>query len=145
MLMAIIGLVPGLLGFAQFVTGKIFDAKVKLTAIRIGGDVDKARTIVALAQTEAHERTAWLGIVAGNSILTMLVVFFAGPFVLYIWKVVAWDIVLSPILTGHTGYTDPIRGQVSDWGNTIIVAIFGAPTTVTIAKMVLAKKSGDGQ
>lgn len=145
-MLALLGIIPGALSLIQFVVGKVFDAKVQITAARIGGDVEKAKQIVSLAQTEAHERTAWLSVVASNTLLTLLVIFFALPFGLFIWKVVVVDIIVGPGCLPFTSMcwvasTDPIRGQVAEWGNTIIIAIFGAPTTISVAKIILAKKS----
>ncbi len=138
MFMALIGLIPGALAFAQGITTAIFDAKVKIMSARIGGDIERARSIVTLATTEAHERTAWMSVIAGNTLLTLLVVFFALPFAIFIYKVVVWDIVLQSVTHGST---DAIKGQVADWGNTIIIAIFGSSTTIQVGKMILANRS----
>lgn len=138
MFMAILALIPGALNFANNITTAIFNAKVQIMSARIGGDVERARQIVSLAQTEAHERTAWMAVVAGNTLLTLLVIFFALPFGIFIWKVVVWDIVLQSITHGST---DAIKGQVADWGNTIIIAIFGSSTTIQVGKMIMANRS----
>lgn len=143
-MLAILGLIPGVLSLIQFVTGKIFDAKVQITSARIGGDVEKAKAIVTLAQTEAHERTAWLSVVAGSTLLTFLIVAFALPLVIFEWQAIVWDKVFCPHFPTSYGFscsTEAIRGQIADWANTIIVAIFGAPTTISLGKMILAKRN----
>lgn len=117
------------------VTSAVFDAKVRIVQARTGAERDKAVEIVKAAATETEQATARLGIIAGNKLLTVLVVIFSLPFAIFIWKVVVIDIVLG------LGTTDPIKGQVAEWANTIIVCLFGAPTAVTIGKMILSRKS----
>lgn len=146
MFLALIGLIPGALSFAQGITTAIFNAKVKIMQARIGGDEVRATQIVSLAATEAHEHNTWLSIIASNPLLTWLVIFFASPFVIFIWKVVVVDIVIGPgcIWLTHVcwiGDTDPIKGQVAEWGNSIIWSIFGSSTTLAVGKMIMANRS----
>jgi hypothetical protein len=121
---AILGLIPGLLKLVENWQKNKFDAQVAITTAKIGGDRDVA---VAMIQGQSSRLAA----VAGNKILTLLVVAFAVPFVVYINKVVVWDIVLG------LGSTDAIKGQVAEWANTIIAFIFGAPTALALGKMFL--------
>lgn len=137
-------LIPGVLSTVEKLQRNWFDAKVRITAARIGGDVERAKAIVSLGTTEIHERNVWLSIIASSPLLTCLIILFASPFAIFIWKVVVVDIVIGPgCVFGAcwNGLTDPIRGQVADWGNTIIVSIFGSGTAVTLSKMIMANRS----
>lgn len=134
-MLALLSLIPGIGAVIQAVLGGMFDAKVKIVQAQTGADVEKARSLVQLAQTQAHERTSALAVIASSPLLTWLVVAFAAPLVIFEFKVVVWDIVLG------LGSTDPIRGQVADWANTIIWSIFGSSTVQAVGRMVLAHKS----
>lgn len=134
-MLALLGAIPGIGRIVEAVTSSWFNAKVRITQAKIGGDRDVATSIVSLSATESEEGRARLGIIASNKILTLLVVAFAAPFVIFIWKVVVWDIVFG------LGVTDPIKGQVAEWADTIILAIFGAPTAMAIGKMWFANRS----
>lgn len=129
--LALIGAIPGIGSVITFVTGKVFDAKVAITTAKIGGDRDTAVAIVKAGTEAEQQRVAALGVIAGSAVLTLLVVAFAGPLVIFMWKVVVWDIVLG------LGTTDPIKGQVAEWANTIIYSIFGSGTALAVGRMTL--------
>lgn len=133
-MLAFLSLIPGLGQVIQAVLGGMFDAKVRIIQAQTGADRDKAVELLKTAQVEAHERTSALAVIASSQLLTFLVIAFASPLVIFEFKVIVWDIVLG------LGSTDPIRGQVADWANTIIVSIFGTTGAVTIGKMVLGRK-----
>lgn len=135
MWMAILGLIPGLLGFAEKFQASWFDAKVRITTARIGGDVDAARAMVAASVKESHERNGWLAVMASNRVLMLLLVAFALPLVIYEWQIIVHDIIWC---AGKCS-TDPIRGQVADWANTIIIAIFGSGSVLGIGKMYFGR------
>lgn len=143
----IIGLIPGVLGFAERWQKNAYDAKVRIMAARLGGDRDRAVEIVKLAMAERREQNTWLSIIASSPLLTWMVIAFAAPLVIFIWKVVVVDIVIGPgCVFGAcwAGVTDPIRGQVAEWANTIIVSIFGSATAIPVAKMIFANRSDKG-
>jgi hypothetical protein len=125
-MLALLGLIPGLLGVIERWQKNKYDAEVAITTAKIGGDRD-----VAVAQIKGQ--SSRFAAVAGSKLLTILVVAFAAPLVIYINKVVVWDIVLG------LGTTDPIKGQVADWANTIIAFIFGAPTALALGKMFFSR------
>jgi hypothetical protein len=133
-MLAFLSLIPGLGQVIQAVLGGMFDAKVKIIQAQTGADRDKAVEMLKTAQVEAHERTSALAVIASSQLLTLLVVAFATPLVIFEFKVIVWDIVLG------LGSTDAIRGQVAEWANTIIVSIFGTTGAVTVGKMVLGRK-----
>jgi hypothetical protein len=118
----LLGLIPGLLDLVKNWQKNKYDAQVAITTAKVGGDRDVA---VAAIQGQSTRLAA----VAGSKILTLLVVAFAAPLVIYINKVVVWDIVLG------LGSTDPIKGQVAEWANTIIAFVFGAPTLLVLGRM----------
>lgn len=131
-LLAILSAIPGLGTIITFIVGKVFDAKVSLVQARIGGDVTVARALVTAAVTNEHENTSRLAIMAGNKILTLLLVGFALPLMAFEWKVIIYDIILGSLTHGNT---DPIRGQVADWATTIIGFLFGSATVASVGKM----------
>lgn len=144
MFMAILALIPGLSTLVTSVTTAYFNAKVQLVKARIGGDTAMATKLVQGAAAADHENTSRLGIMANNKWLTIMLMGFSMPFMFYVWKIVVWDIILSPILLGHTGMTDPIKGEVAAWATTIIGFLFGSSTTLAIGKMWFGRdKTGE--
>ena len=144
MFMAILALIPGLSSLVSGITTAYFNAKVRLVTARIGGDRDVATKLVQGAAAADHENTNRMGIMASNKWLTLMLMGFSLPFMIFVWKVVVWDIVLSPILLGHTGMTDPIKGEVAAWATTIIGFLFGSSTTLAVGKMWFGRdKTGE--
>jgi hypothetical protein len=130
-LLALLGAIPGIGSIVTFVVGKVFDAKVSIATAKIGGDKETAVAIVRASETAEQQRVAALGVIAGSTVLTLLLVAFAAPLVIFVWKVVVWDIVLK------LGVTDPIKGQVAEWANTIIYSVFGSGTVLATSRMTL--------
>lgn len=144
-MLALIGLIPGAITAIQFIIGKVFDAKVAIVQARTGASRDVAIAMVQAAAQEQHETTAKLSILAGNKLLTLLVVGFATPLVIYAWQIIVIDITICGY--GHFSFchdTDPIRGQVAEWANTIIACLFGSTTVLGVGKMYFSRdKSGE--
>lgn len=129
MFMAILALIPGLNTLITGLTSAFFNAKVSIYQAKTGADRDVAiKTIQAAAQAD-HENTSRLGIMAGNKVLTFLIVAFATPLVAFEWKVILIDKVLA------LGSTDMLTGEVAGWADTIVKFLFGSATAVTIGKM----------
>lgn len=135
MLAALLALIPGLSTLVTSITTAFFNAKVQITQAKIGGDRDVAVKLVQAAAQQDHENTARLGIIASNKLLTILLVLFAAPLVAFEWKVYVWDAMLG------WGTTDAVKGQVADWGNTVIYFLFGAPTALALGKMWFTRKT----
>ena len=129
MFAAILALIPGLNTLVTSITTAFFNAKVQITQAKIGGDRDVAVKLVQAAAQADHENTARLSIIAGNKFLTFLLIAMATPLVVYEWKVIVYDTILG------WGSTPAVKGQVADWGNTIIYFLFGSPTVMGIGKM----------
>lgn len=134
-MLAFLGSLPVIGQFVTAITTAIFDARVRITQAKVGGDRDVAVEIVKTSAQEGEQQKQRLGIIASNKVLTTLVVAFSVPLVLFWWKIVVYDIVLE------LGTTDPLRGQAADWANTIIWFIFGAPTALSLGKMWFANRS----
>ena len=149
MFLALLGLVPGLLSFAQGITGAILNAKVKMLATRIGADEATARAMITAAATQDHETTSRLQALLSHPLTVWLIVGFATPFALYCWKIVVVDIIIGPGCIWFTsscwiGSTDPIRGQVADWATTIIACLFGSSTVLAAGRMYFGRdKTGE--
>ncbi len=142
-MLALLGSLPVLGTLIQFVVGKVFDSKVAITQARLGADRDVAVAAVKAAETQAHEDSIKLGIIASNTALTILLIGFSAPILFWFWQVVLWDITLCPHFDASYGFacnTDPIRGQAADVANTVVYFLFGAPTALGIAKFWFAKK-----
>lgn len=135
MIAALLALIPGLSTLVTSITTAFFNAKVQITQARIGGDRDVAVQLVQAAVQQEHEDTAKLGIIAGNKLLTIMLVAFATPLIWFEWKVIVYDTILG------LGTTDAVKGQVADWGNTIIYFLFGSPTVVALGKMWFTRKT----
>ena len=129
MWMALLGIIPGIGTAVTAFFNAMFNAKVQITQAKTGADRDVAVALVKASETKAHEDTAKLAIYGSNLLLTVLLIAFATPLVIFEWKVVVFDKVLA------MGSTDPITGQVGDWATTIIAFLFGAPTGMGLGKM----------
>jgi hypothetical protein len=135
MFLALIGLVPGLMTLINGFTSAYFNAKVSITQAKLGADRDVAVKLVQAAAQQEHENTTRLGLFASNKFLTFLLIAFALPLVATEWKVYIWDTMLG------WGTTDPVKGEVANWGNTIIYFLFGAPTVMGLGKMWFTRKT----
>jgi hypothetical protein len=134
-MLALLSLIPGLSTLISSIVTAVFNAKVSITQAKIGGDRDVAVQLVKAAASQEHEDTAKLGVIASNRLLTIMLIMFAAPLIIFEWKVIVWDTILN------LGSTLPIKGQVADWGNTIIYFLFGSPTVVALGKMWFNRKT----
>lgn len=126
--------VPALMGGITNFTNKYYDAKVQITTAQIGGDVKVAEQLVSGVVKEGETRVEFLKAVGQSKFLSFLIGGFAAPFMIYIWKVVVWDIVLQ------WGATDAIRGNVAEWGGLIIASIFGSATVMGAGHLFFNRK-----
>lgn len=126
--------IPAITGGINNFVSKYYDAKVQITAAYIGGDTEIAKAMVSGVVTEGQTRVEFLKAAGQSKFLMFLIGGFATPFMIYIWKIVVFDIVLG------LGSTDAIRGNVADWGGTIIAAIFGASTVMGVGQMYFNRK-----
>ena len=137
---AIFAALPVIGNIITALTTAFFNAKVSMVQARIGGDKEVATKMVQAAAMAEHENTAKLSILAGNKLLTLLVIAFATPLVLFEWKCVVYDI----IWMGGATSTDAIKGQLADWASTIIACLFGSTTVLTAGKLFFGRdKAGE--
>src|SRR6516165_1254856 len=122
---------------AQFLTAPIVNGflnayKAKLAAANAQGAqaVEVARAAL-LAEIEAR-RNANAVILAkqGRWYTAIIRPLLAAPVVIYLWKVIVWDIVLS------LGTTDPIGGDVAEWAGWIVTAYVGGRSLEKIARTI---------
>ena len=142
---------PGLENFGTAWISKIYDSKVAIVTAQIGGDVEKAKAIVAAQVGMENARVSWIGAVASSPVLTYLIVVFSLPLALYLWKDVVWDVIIGSFFgcAGRAGEADPARCAifVTDaikstallWGNAIIYSLFGAAGAVTLGAVLKPK------
>lgn len=137
-ILAFISAIPGISSAVSFVMGKMYDAKVQMTAARIGGDVAVATATVKAAQLAEATRVDGLKVISGSWVLSFLVVGFSVPWIVYEWKVVVWDNVLQ------WGSTPAIHGDVAAWATTIITCLFGSGTVLSVGHMYFNRdKAGE--
>lgn len=120
-------------GFEAF-TKAHYDAKVKITAARIGGDVDVAKQIVSGVIAEGQTRVEFLRVISQSKFLMFIVGGFAVPWIAYEWKVVVWDTMLG------LGVTGPVKGLVADWSGIILAGIFGTGGAMAVGQMFFNRK-----
>lgn len=131
---AFIQAIPSIVrGFEAF-TKSYYDAKVKITTARIGGDVDVAKQIVSGVVAEGQTRVEFLRVVSQSKFLMFLVGGFAVPWMLYDAKVILWDTVLG------LGTTPAIKGSVGEWGGIIHAGIFGTGGVMAVGQMFFSRK-----
>ena len=125
---------PAITGGLNNFVSHYYDAKVQITTARIGGDVNVAKQMVSGVVAEGQTRVSFLQTVGQSKFLMFLIGGFATPFMIYVWKIVVFDIVLN------LGSTDAIRGNVADWGGIIIASIFGSGTVLGVGQMYFNRR-----
>jgi hypothetical protein len=132
--------IPSLVhGFEAF-TKAHYDAKVKITTARIGGDVDVAKAMVTGIVAEGQTRVEFLKTVSQSKFLMCLVGGFALPWIAYEWKVVVWDNIVCPWLYGRPGFTPTITGLVAEWSGVILAGIFGTGSVMAVGQMFFNRR-----
>ena len=80
-MLAFLGLIPGAMQLITYVTGAIYDAKVRITMAQLQCDRDKAVAVINERVSAGHDRVTALQAIAGSPLLTCLVIAFASPLV----------------------------------------------------------------
>lgn len=137
-LSTITAMIPGLSSLVQSISTAWFNAKVQITAARIGGDTAVARELVTSAAKDNATNVDRLKVLASSPLLLAIVVLFSLPWIILEWKVIVYDNVWA-----HWGLytTDPVKGIIGDWGGTIIACIFGSTSTMAIGHMYFNRKN----
>jgi hypothetical protein len=133
-IIAFVQAIPSLVHGVEVFTKTYYDAKVKITTARIGGDTEVAKAIVSGVQMEGQTRVEFLRVVSQSKFLMFLLGGFALPWMVHEWKIVIWDNMLG------LGVTKPIGGTVGEWGGVIIASIFGSSTAAAIGQMYFNRK-----
>lgn len=127
--------IPALMGGLNNFVSKYYDAKVQITAARIGGDVSVAKQLVTGVVAEGQTRVEFLRVVSQSKFLMFIVGGFAFPWIAFEWKVVIWDTMLG------WGSTPAVRGLVADWSGIILAGIFGTGGVMAVGQMFFNRKS----
>jgi hypothetical protein len=132
--------IPAITGGINNFVSKYYDAKVQITTARIGGDVSVARALVSGVVAEGQVRVEFLKAVSQSKFLMFLVGGFAFPWIVYEWKVVLYDNIISLSLFGVTGFTPAIKGLVADWSGVILAGIFGTGSVMAVGQMFFNRR-----
>lgn len=127
--------IPSIVHGVEAFTKAHYDAKVKMVAIRVGGDVDVAKAIVSGVVVEGQTRVEFLRVVSQSKFLMFLVGGFALPWMFYQGKVVAWDNIICFWFYGEYGFTPAIKGSVAEYAKWIIGGIFGTGGAMAVGQM----------
>lgn len=139
-ILAFLQAIPALMhGFEAFTTA-YYDAKVKITTARIGGDVDVAKQLVTGIVAEGQTRVEFLKVVSQSKFLMFIVGGFAFPWMFYQAKVVMWDKIICKWVLGVYGFTPPVDGSVGEWAGWIIAGIFGTGGVMAAGQMFFNRK-----
>jgi hypothetical protein len=143
MLLAILAFfkaVPAITGGITAFTTAYYNAKVQIKTAQIGGDVSVAKQLISGIVAEGQVRVEFLKTVAQSKFLMWIVGLFAGPWIIYEWKVVVWDNIVAFAIYGKYGFTPPIEGTVGTWAGIILTGIFGAGTVMAGAQMYFNRR-----
>lgn len=140
-ILAFIQAIPALAGGVNNFVSHYYDAKVQITAARIGGDVNVARQLVTGVVAEGQTRVEFLKVVSQSPFLMFLIGGFATPWILYEWKVVLWDKIVCKWVYGDFGFTPPVAGTVGEWAGVIIAGIFGTGGVMAVGHMFFNRKN----
>lgn len=133
MIMALIGLVPGLASLVQFFVGKAYDAKVQITMARLGCTRDVAVASLNTLATVDKTSVDRLNVFAHSKLLMLLLIGFAVPILLWFNKIVVYDNIWCPYWYGTACMTLAIKGEALEIMKAVVYFLFGAPTAVAVA------------
>lgn len=119
-ILAFLNMIPGISSAVQAIVGKYYDAKVQIVQAQLHTDEEKAKAYLSALTAVDANRIGWLQAISQNKWLTAIVVGFSFPFIFYLNKVVVWDTCLG--LGSTISLKDP---NVINWGNTVLIGIFG--------------------
>lgn len=139
-ILAFLQAIPSLVHGVEAFTQSYFDAKVKITTARVGGDVEVAKQLVTGLVAEGQTRVEFLRTVSQSKFLMWLVGGFATPWIIYEWKVVTWDNMVCFWIYGVYGFTPAIKGLVADWAGWILGGIFGTGGVMAAGQMFFNRR-----
>ena len=133
---AVPAITNGITAFSQ----AYFNAKVQITAARVGGDVDVAKQIVSGVVTEGQTRVEFLKVVSQSKFLMWMVGLWSAPWIAYEWKVVLCDNIVCKWFLGVYGFTPPVSGLVAEWAGVILAGIFGTGGVMAVGQMFFNRR-----
>jgi hypothetical protein len=133
---AIPAITNGITAFSQ----AYFNAKVQITAARVGGDVNVATQLVTGVVAEGQTRVEFLKVVSQSKFLMWMVGLWSAPWIAYEWKVVLWDKIVCKWFFGVYGFTPPVDGLVGDWAGVILAGIFGTGGVMAVGHMFFNRR-----
>lgn len=138
--LAFFQVIPAITGGFTAWSKAYYDAKVQITATRVGGDVDVAKQLVTGVVAEGQTRVEFVKAVASSKFLMWLVGLWSAPWIIYQAKVVAWDNIFCMAIYGVYGFTPEIKGTVGTWAGIILTGIFGAGTVLGAGQMFFNRR-----
>jgi hypothetical protein len=126
-------------GFEAF-TKAHYDAKVRITTARIGGNVEVAKALVSGVVAEGSTRVEFLKTVSQSKFLMFIVGGFAFPWMFYQAKVVMWDKIICKWVLGVYGFTPPVDGTVGTWAGWIIGGIFSTGGVMAVGHVFFNRR-----
>lgn len=132
--------IPAITGGLTHFADTFYNAKVAIVTKRIGGDVEVAKALVSGIQVEGQTRVSFLETVSHSRFLQWLVGAFAGPWIIYGWKVVVWDNIVCIVIWGVAGFTPAIKGEVATWAPIVLTGIFGTGSVMALGQMFYNRK-----
>lgn len=132
--------VPSLVHGVEAFTKAHYDAKVRITTARVGGDVEVAKQLVTGLVGQDQARVEFLRVVSQSKFLMFIVGGFALPWMFYQAKVVAWDNIICFWVYGAACSTPAIKGTVAEWAGVIIGGIFGTGGVMAIGQMFFNRR-----
>lgn len=131
MFATVLGWLGNLLG-GPFARAAVDAYRVKLSAENTSEKIaaDLAARELSVEQREAEVATQVVIAEQGRWYTALPRPLFAFAFVIYVWKVVVWDKVLS------LGSTDPLSGDVAQWAMIVLTAYFGGRSLEKVARIL---------
>lgn len=136
-ILGLLAYIPGLMSLVTTVTNKWFDTKVQMYQTRWNTTRDVAVEAIRADAAIQSAKVNWIVALAQNPVMMMIVVGYSLPWIILEWKVIVYDNVWA-----HWGtyMTDPVRGNLGDWGGMIISGIFITSGGLGIAHAWFNKK-----
>lgn len=129
--------IPGIGKIVTSITSTVYEGRVRLLSARLGVTRDVAITMLQSAVQEQKIGLDRLALIASNKWLTRILVACFVPILLYMFQCVVIDTIICERWLGISVVTPPVKGQVGEWMNTIIVCLFGSSTTLGVGQLAL--------
>jgi hypothetical protein len=137
--MTLLGMIPGIAQVVQFIAGKWMDSKVAMYQTRMGVTREVAVQAIQAEVTNNQTKVNWLNAIAHSRFLQFIVGGFAGPWIIYGWKVIVWDNIVHKFIWGVYGFTPPITGLVGSWAAIILGGIFVTTTGMGLTSTLMSR------